>query len=85
VRPLYEAGDYEAVAERLNATVGDHPYAFINYNLACVESLAGRKQDAIEHLSRAIALSERFREYAAGDSDFDAIRDEPAFKSLIGS
>jgi hypothetical protein len=30
-------------------------------------------------------MSERFRAYAKGDSDFDPIRDEPAFKELIGS
>jgi hypothetical protein len=24
------------------------------------------------------------REFAAGDSDFDPIRDEPAFKQLVG-
>jgi hypothetical protein len=30
-------------------------------------------------------MSERFRAYAKDDSDFDPIRDEPAFKELIGS
>jgi tetratricopeptide (TPR) repeat protein len=85
VRPLYEAGDFEAVADRLNATIADHPYPFVYYNLACVESLAGRKDAAIEHLGRAIELSEKFRGFAEGDSDFDAIRDEPGFQSLIGS
>ena len=29
--------------------------------------------------------SERVREFAQGDSDFDPIRDEPAFKELVGS
>jgi len=85
VRPLYEAGDYEAVADRLNATIGDRPYAFIYYNLACVESLAGRKDDAIAHLARAIELSEQFRGHAEGDSDFDALRDEPGFQRLLAS
>ena len=28
-------------------------------------------------------MSERFRVYAKDDSDFDPIRDEPAFKELI--
>jgi hypothetical protein len=53
------------------------------YNLACCESLAGRKEDALRHLRRSIELSERFRAFAKGDSDFDAIRDEPAFKELV--
>jgi hypothetical protein len=29
-------------------------------------------------------MSEQFRPYAQDDSDFDPIRDEPAFKELIG-
>ena len=37
----------------------------------------------IEHVRLAIAKSERFRSFAAGDSDFDPIRDEPAFQALV--
>ena len=36
------------------------------YNLACCESLAGRTTDAIEHLRRAIELSERFSRVREG-------------------
>ena len=32
----------------------------------------------------AIDRSERFRSFAAEDSDFDPIRGEPAFKELVG-
>jgi hypothetical protein len=32
-----------------------------------------------------MGLSERVRAYAKEDSDFDPIRDEPAFKELIGA
>jgi hypothetical protein len=53
------------------------------FNLACCESLAGRPDDAIEHLRRAIEGWEPFRELAAKDSDFDPIRDEPGFKELV--
>ena len=47
-------------------------------------ALAGRTQDAIEHLRQAVEGSERFRELAREDSDFDSLRDEPAFKQLVG-
>jgi len=84
IRPLYERGEYDEVADRLGAVVGAHPqYALLFYNLACCESMAGRSPDAVDHLRRAIEMSERFREYARDDSDFDPIRDEPAFKELI--
>jgi len=85
LRPLYEAGEYAEVADRLRGLVEAHPqYAELFYNLACCESLAGRTTDAVDHLRRAIDMSERFRAYAKDDSDFDPIRDEPAFEELIG-
>ena len=84
--PLYQAGEYAEAADRGRELVEAHPeYAGLLYNLACGESLAGRTADALEHLRRSIELSERSRAFAKGDSDFDPIRDEPAFKELIGS
>ena len=85
VRPLYEQGEYAAAAERGRALVEAHPeYTTLFYNLACCESLAGQTTEALEHLRRSIEMSERSRAYAKGDSDFDPIRDEPAFKELVG-
>ena len=85
-QPLYEAGDYAAVADRSRELTERTPhYPVPLYNLACCESLAGRTADAIEHLRVAIELSERYRAHAAGDSDFDPVRDEPAFASLVGA
>jgi tetratricopeptide (TPR) repeat protein len=85
VHPLYEAGEYAEAADRGRELVEAHPeYAGLLYNLACCESLAGRTADAIEHLRLAVKRSERFRSLAAEDSDFDPIREEPAFKELVG-
>jgi tetratricopeptide (TPR) repeat protein len=82
---LYEAGEYAEAADRGRELVEAHPeYAGLLYNLACCESLAGRKADAIEHLRLAIERSERFRSFAAKDSDFDPIREDPAFTELVG-
>jgi len=53
------------------------------YNVACCESLAGQTEEAIEHLRVSIDRSKSFRSLAANDSDFDPIRDEPAFKELV--
>jgi len=57
---------------------------YLYYNVACCESLAGRTADAIEHLRQAIDMWEGCRDMAKEDSDFDPIRDEPAFEELIG-
>jgi hypothetical protein len=85
LRPLYEAGEYAEAADRGRALAEAHPeYAGLFYNVACCEGLAGRTTDAVDHLRRAIDMSERFRAYAKDDSDFDPIRDEPAFKEMIG-
>ena len=86
IGPLYQAGDYRQAADRARPLAEAHPeYPLLAYNLACVESLAGRKEDALEHLRLAAEGSERFRRYAAGDSDFDAIRDDPRFKEVVGA
>ena len=85
LNPLYEAGEYAEAADRGGELIEAHPeYAGVLYNVACCESLAGRTADAIEHLRLAIDRTERFRSLAAGDSDFDPIRDEAAFKELVG-
>jgi hypothetical protein len=82
--PLYVAGEYAEAADRGRELVEAQPqYPALLYNLACCESLAGRTTDAVDHLRLAIDRSERYRPFAKGDSDFDPIRDEPAFRALI--
>jgi tetratricopeptide (TPR) repeat protein len=84
LRPLYEAGDYAEAADRgRELLAGDPPYADLFYNVACCESLAGQKDEAIAHLRRAIELSDRSRSFLEGDSDLDPIREDPAFKELL--
>ena len=84
LNPLYQAGEYAEVADRLRPVVeADPQYGSLVYNLACAESLAGRTTEAIDHLRQAIGMSERWRELARGDSDLDAIRGEPGFKELV--
>ena len=57
--------------------------AYLFYNVACCESLAGRTAEAIEHLSRSIEMWDGCREMARHDSDFDPIRDEAGFTGLV--
>jgi tetratricopeptide (TPR) repeat protein len=69
----------EAIAE-LEAGLREHPgNAAILYNLACAESMAGRTIDALTHLQEAVRRNPRFRQNAATDPDFAAIRREPGF------
>ena len=85
LNPLYQAGDYAEAAARGRAILKEHPeYSGVAYNVACVESLAGEKEAAIEHLRMAIEGSERLRELVPTDTDLDPLREEPAFKELVG-
>ena len=81
--PAYEAGDYDAVIDA-RATLEASGYAAPLYNLACCEALAGRKEDAIGHLRVAFERRPSLRDLAKDDTDLDPLRDEPAFRELVG-
>jgi hypothetical protein len=82
--PLYMAGAYAEVADRLGVLVAAAPqYPMLFYNLACCESLSGGTRAALHHLRHAIEMSAEFRDSAKDDSDLDPIRHEPAFNQLI--
>ncbi len=86
LRQLYDAGRYAEVADRgRELLAGDPPYGMLFFNVACCESLAGRRAEALEHLRRAIELHAPLRELAREDPDLTALRDEPEFGRLIDS
>jgi tetratricopeptide (TPR) repeat protein len=86
IHGLYQAGEYAEAADRGRELVeSGAEYPGVLYNLACCESLAGRPADALEHLRRSINLSQRFRDLAKEDSDFDPIRSDPGFEELVGT
>jgi tetratricopeptide (TPR) repeat protein len=81
---LYQEGRYDEAADQARDLVAAHPeYSGLLYNLACCESLAGRKADAIEHLRLALETSDSLRSYLAKDSDLDPLREEPEFQALL--
>ncbi|HEX3618176.1 MAG TPA: hypothetical protein VHU61_16650 [Solirubrobacteraceae bacterium] len=74
------AGDPEAAYQTAAAGLADHPgSASLHYNLACYAALAGDGERAIEHVTRAFELDPVTREWAATDSDLDAIRSDPRY------
>jgi len=80
----FATGEYDKAFELLSKAHAEFPDdAALLFNLACSESLLGRTDDAIQHLSQSIATDERFRELAQKDSDFDAICDDPRFAALV--
>ena len=82
----FRAKDYAKAIEQLEPLVEQYPqYPALPYNLACAESLAGRTDDAIGHLRRALEADDSLRELARTDSDLDPVRDDPRFAELVGS
>jgi tetratricopeptide (TPR) repeat protein len=74
--PAYRAGDYDRAyaiaAEGLEHHADNAP---LHYQLACYRALAGRREEALEHLRRALELNpEKVRKWAADDADLDSIR-----------
>ena len=54
------------------------------YNKACCYALQGNVEQAIENLQQAINLNpDKYREMAKTDSDFDSIREDERFQSLL--
>ena len=54
------------------------------YNAACFEARFGDRNQALDHLERAVELEpERVRGYASDDEDFEPIKDDPRFRSAI--
>jgi len=80
--PLYEAGDYAGAAALLREALERGPNPGIYYNIACMEALQGHSDAAFEALEH-VRSDERFKEMAAADSDFDSLRDDPRFTSLL--
>jgi thioredoxin-like negative regulator of GroEL len=81
----WETGDWEAAISDLSELHRRHPEdAGILYNLACAESLAGKRDEALEHLRQSVELDSTFASLAGNDPDFEAIRDDPVFSAVAG-
>ena len=76
----YRNGDEDKARAHLTAFVKQNDDAWQgHYNLACFEALTKNRDAAIEELRRAIELDPTAKEYAANDTDFDWLRDDPDF------
>jgi tetratricopeptide (TPR) repeat protein len=73
-------GDTERARRYLAHALEHHPdHPHVLYNVACAEAQAGEREAALSHLRRAVEIEPRAAEWAQGDADLAAIRDDPAF------
>jgi tetratricopeptide (TPR) repeat protein len=81
---LSERGDNDGAVRVMEQALAERPdHAGNLYNLACFESLAGRRDDALAHLRASIELDAQYREYARSDDDLAPLRDDPEFEALL--
>lgn len=61
-----------------------HPEsASIHYQLACLEALEGRREQALEALRMAVERRAEVAELARQDEDLATLREDPEFRSLV--
>lgn len=53
------------------------------YNLACVESMLGNKEAALDALEKTVKGKHIGYEHALNDSDLDSLRQEPRFQQIM--
>jgi len=78
------AGYFEEADEQFRKVLAEHPNAdYALYGLAVLDSITGRSEDCLEHLSRAIDLNPKNRLQARSDNDFQSMVDDPRFTELL--
>lgn len=83
--PLFASGKFEEGADRAQALLADDPpYGALYYNTACLEARAGRTDDALAHLRRAVELVPTLAELAREDDDLATLREQAAFSEIVG-
>ncbi len=83
---LYNLGRYkDAIAsyDKALAIKPDKDSAW--YGRACCFALQNQIEPAIENLAKAISLDNKYQEMAKTDADFDKIKEDSRFQSLINS
>jgi adenylate cyclase len=67
----------------LNGLAAPPEETSILYNLACVYSLLGRTEEAIDCLARVMEHGTFYENWATKDSDLDSLRSDPRFQTLL--
>jgi adenylate cyclase len=73
----------QALERARRASMIDPEDPAVLYNVGCTYALAGKAEEAIDHLDRAVQNGFGQREWVENDSDWDSIRDEPGFQAIL--
>jgi tetratricopeptide (TPR) repeat protein len=82
----YNAKDYAGALEVARGVLHKYPgNGLALYNIACMEALLGKPDDALAHLGEAVETAPRLRENAKTDDDFASLRGDKRFEDLIAN
>ena len=54
------------------------------YNTACCQALLGKKRLALATLRKAVEFNSSYKKMAAEDEDFRSLREDKAFRAIVG-
>ena len=81
----YNQQDYEGALAACHVALEKFPgNALILYNIACMESMLGRADEALETLRVSVGKWPGYRENAQKDDDFASLREDSRFVELVG-
>ncbi len=74
------AGDFDAMVDEITEGLALYPdNPSLLYDLGCAEALAGRLDDALAHVTRALEQRAEWRERAENDPDLEQVRRLPGW------
>lgn len=78
--PAREREDWDEAIRIAAEGLEAHPgHAYVHYELACLHARAGHREEALDHLARAVEADPKTRDYAAKDEELDSLRADPRF------
>jgi hypothetical protein len=82
---LHGEKDYDGAMAVCREALETYPdNALILYNVACLENLQGRPDDALATLTTALERWPAYKDTAREDEDFTSLRKDPRFTKLVG-
>ena len=74
----------DAAVETLQRAFDANPRdALAHFNMACYRAAQNRPAEALELLKNALSLDPKLRDLAKAESDFNPLRELPAFQQLV--
>jgi tetratricopeptide (TPR) repeat protein len=82
----YNAKDYSGALAVARGVLHAYPgNGLALYNIACMEALLGKPDDALAHLGEALEAAPRLRDTARTDEDFASLRGDERFERLLAN